>query len=205
MGQVTSFLMNVVAFDLWNLTETCHEQIIFGHSDTLVGKPLVKSNRVKHWTDYVRDVHPDLVVLSADAHITRLEDFQDWCTVWWVIMGCIFRRSRVYGSHSSREDVMGTFLTLYLILPTGKNMQESDLFTITDSSRFMMLSQRMPSVIQNHQTSPFFWIWTTSISDQISCGQPWGQSILKGLLAYVPISSSGIFLPFFDTDDPVIF
>ena len=53
----------------------CQKQILYGHSDTLVGRPMGGKNRGKLWKTLVAELKPDIVVVSAGAHIFGADDF----------------------------------------------------------------------------------------------------------------------------------
>ena len=52
----------------------CQTQIQFASSDTLVQRPLGRLNRGRHWTSLVSMLKPDIVVLSAGAHVSDCHD-----------------------------------------------------------------------------------------------------------------------------------
>mmetsp|Transcript_70616 Transcript_70616/g.117262 ORF Transcript_70616/g.117262 Transcript_70616/m.117262 type:complete len:331 (-) Transcript_70616:407-1399(-) len=71
MHEIASVVMNSVAWDEARnrSTRRCSRQIIFGMSDTLVARKMGAQNRGEHWLTWVGAVQPDIVVLSASAHI----------------------------------------------------------------------------------------------------------------------------------------
>ena len=62
MSQTASTLMNV-------LFPVCATQIFYAPGDTLIAERLGHLNRGKRWNEYVYDFEPDIVVVTAGAHI----------------------------------------------------------------------------------------------------------------------------------------
>jgi len=54
----------------------CLRRIIFFHSDTLIGIHFGINNRGSEWTEAVRRVKPDIVVIGATSHLPFLSDFK---------------------------------------------------------------------------------------------------------------------------------
>ena len=78
MEQSASAVINAVTWGHKNRVgpqaRGCQQQLFVALSDTLVGRPLGRSNRGPSWRWYVRQLEPDVVVLSAGAHIYK--DFE---------------------------------------------------------------------------------------------------------------------------------
>ena len=53
----------------------CQTQFISSISDTLVGRPLGRENRGDNWTNLVFEFNPDIVILTAGAHIYNRSNF----------------------------------------------------------------------------------------------------------------------------------
>merc|ERR1719295_73792 len=69
MGQTATVLMNAVH-------RHCPEQIRFSPSDTLIGIPLGHFNRGLPWIVSVLLYNPDIVLMSAGAHIRSERDYR---------------------------------------------------------------------------------------------------------------------------------
>lgn len=54
----------------------CQTQIIYGSTDTLVDRDLGVLNRGMRWSQHVREVNPDIVIVNAGAHVRRLYTFR---------------------------------------------------------------------------------------------------------------------------------
>ena len=70
--------MNYIHWGFWESSldgPGCQRQVIFANSDTLVGQKLGAGNRGGDWKNLVRHFNPDIIVLSAGAHINRQMDF----------------------------------------------------------------------------------------------------------------------------------
>lgn len=70
MGQSATVLMNAVS------TSGCHANISFASGDTLIGENLGLLNRGKRWTEYVKDLQPNITILTAGAHVSKWTDFE---------------------------------------------------------------------------------------------------------------------------------
>lgn len=66
MFQTATTLMNSL------IPGNCQMQIIFGLSDTLVGKNFGHLNRGAIWMSYVQNVQPDIVFVAVGAHISNV-------------------------------------------------------------------------------------------------------------------------------------
>lgn len=53
----------------------CGDQVKFGSADTLVFQNMGHLNRGAHWTTWVKELHPDIVVVSTGAHILNDANF----------------------------------------------------------------------------------------------------------------------------------
>jgi hypothetical protein len=69
MQQLASTLMNSI------FPVGCQTQIKMALSDTLIGKALGVTNRGIHWLKAVAKAKPDIVIISAGAHVTNNTDF----------------------------------------------------------------------------------------------------------------------------------
>ncbi len=73
MEQIATTLMNRISLDFWGQDGGCQKQLTMAVSDRLLGRTAGddprRRNRGKPWTSYVRDLRPDLVVLTAGPHV----------------------------------------------------------------------------------------------------------------------------------------
>merc|ERR1719424_1259002 len=53
----------------------CSSQVLFGHSDTLVARPLGRHSRGEHWLRWAEASAADVVVLGATAHVYGAANF----------------------------------------------------------------------------------------------------------------------------------
>ncbi|KAL7465183.1 hypothetical protein ACHAXS_005526 [Conticribra weissflogii] len=71
MSQTATTLMNAL------IPGRCQTQIAFGSSDTLVGRPYGHWNRGSPWVDYVNRLRPEIVFVTAGAHISDDKGFRE--------------------------------------------------------------------------------------------------------------------------------
>lgn len=71
MRQTFTVVVNRIAFDYIRgkaSAATCHDQLFFGQSDSLVKKQGDGGERGHPWQDWVQSMIPDIVIMSAGAH-----------------------------------------------------------------------------------------------------------------------------------------
>ena len=73
MQQAAATLANLVEWE----SADCAGQLYFGGSDTLVHREFGAFNRGPDWTEWVEAYRPDLVVVSAGAHIYNQSNFKE--------------------------------------------------------------------------------------------------------------------------------
>mmetsp|Transcript_121419 Transcript_121419/g.377904 ORF Transcript_121419/g.377904 Transcript_121419/m.377904 type:complete len:397 (-) Transcript_121419:2-1192(-) len=70
MEQTASTVMNAA----FGARQRCHVRMTMAMSDTLVGRSLGVLNRGVRWTELVDTMDPDIVVLTAGAHVHKCKD-----------------------------------------------------------------------------------------------------------------------------------
>lgn len=73
MQQYSAHLINALRFH----NGTCSNQILFGHSDTLIGRAFKEYNRGEPWTNYFDLYQPDITILNVGPHVRDDNDFDE--------------------------------------------------------------------------------------------------------------------------------
>ena len=80
MQQIASVVMNWVQWAFWpsmaNSSSACADQLAYAPSDTLIARPLGRLNRGQALRNVLRAHRPDVLVVSAGAHVFGTSNYQ---------------------------------------------------------------------------------------------------------------------------------